>query len=438
MRDVRTGYVFRNWDSSLSSAPRQFYQPTSEGELLEIVSAVRLAGEKLRVVGAGHSWSPLVLTDQHLLNLDHVNQFIGVDAERQQVTVGAGIRLKELNELLPRHGLALANLGSIAEQSIAGAISTGTHGTGIRYGNLATQIVAMTLVTGNGELIRLSAESDPELMAAARVSLGALGVITQVTIQCVKTYNLLLHAEPLPFAEVLSSIEELNAKNDRVRLYWFTGTDVIYVMTLNQTAEPVSPRQPIIEWFDNVVLRHDLMAMLLWSGNRLPELVDQINRFQARVGFHKEDRIARSDRNLTIPMPPRHQEMEYAVPVEKTVEAIRRTRGIVETYHYKANVPVEVRFVAADENMLSPAYSRAVTYIGAYTYGPELARRYFEGFEHEMKQLGGRPHWGKRLSLTADEVRRMYPLADRFNEIRKQMDPNGMFANPFISDLFGN
>jgi L-gulono-1,4-lactone dehydrogenase len=429
-------HTFQNWDRTIHCQPRRYCQPGSEQEVCEIVQEVSRAGRTLRVVGAGHSWSPAVLTDDTLLNLDHLDQLVSVDRDRMQVTAGAGIRLKRLNELLPQYGLALANLGSIAEQSIAGAISTGTHGTGLGLGNLSTQIVGMNLATGAGQLLRLSADRDPELMAAARVSLGALGVITQVTIQCVKAFNLRLQAASRPFDQVLAQLDRLNQEHERVRLYWFSGTDVIYVMTFGPADERETARPPLVGWFNDVALRQGLMTVLLKSGHRAPALVDPINRFQTFVGLRPEKRTARSDRALTIPIPPFHQEMEYAVPVERAVDALRLTRRVIEQNHFRANVPVEVRFVAADENMLSPAYGHPVCCAGAYTYGRDFACGYFREFERAMKSLGGRPHWAKCHTLKAAEARGMYPLYDRFNLIRRRLDPCGTFANAFVRELF--
>jgi L-gulonolactone oxidase len=284
--------------------------------------------------------------------------------------------------------------------------------------------------------LSLSAETEPELFRAARVSVGALGVITQVTLQCVPAYNLYLRAEPRPFDKVLGQIDRLNQENERVRLYWFPATDVIYVMTLNPTEAPVTRRLPVLQWFRDVAIRHDLLAVLIRAGKRLPDLVDGINQFSATVGFQEEHQVARSDQVLNIPMPPRHQEMEYAVPIERTAEAIRLSRRLIEENNYRASFPMEIRFVAADDDMLSPAGGRAVCYLGAYTYGEAFAGPYFAGFEQAMKGLTGRPHWGKRHSLTPAEARGMYPQFDRFSEIRRELDPAGTFANRYIRDLF--
>jgi sugar-1,4-lactone oxidase-like protein len=432
-----TGYIFRNWDRSLACHPKRFFQPKTEEEVIEIVRNVSREGGTVRTFGAGHSWSPVAITDGTLLNLDNLNRIVSVDAEKKQVTVQAGIRLKELNALLPKHGLAMANLGSISEQSIAGAISTGTHGTGIRFGSLSTQIVAMNLVTGAGKVLQLSLDRQPEMMAAARLSLGALGVITQVTIQCVESFNLSLHAELRPFDEVLDGLDTLNRENERVRLYWLPGTDAIYVMTLNHTDQAPTPQQPILEWFNNIFLRRAFLAFLFEAGYRLPGLIEKINQFNAKVGFLKEKRVARSDRLLNVPDIPRHQESESAVPIERTAEAVRLTRKIIKENNYKVSVPVEMRFVAADELMLSPAYHHAVCFVGAYTYSLVFANPYYKGFDLAMKSLGGRPHWGKVLSLTTAEANQFYPMFQRFNEIRKELDPAGIFANKFIRDLFG-
>jgi len=441
-----TGYRFRNWDETLECRPKHLYRPESEEEVLEIVREASDAGETVRTFGAGHSWSPLVLTDDTLINLDKLDRIVSMDVEQQRVTVQAGIRIKELNRILPKHGLAMRNLGSIGEQSIAGAISTATHGTGIKLGALHTQVIALELVTGGGRVLSLSEDEDPEFMAAARVSLGALGVITRVTIQCVPYYNLERKAQPLPFDEVIDRIDDLVNDNDRVRLYWLPYTDVIQVATMNHTERSLTPRNRYKEFFTDVVVKRELMELLVETGYDLYQLpgldvridvVDDINRFSAKVGWTKEELVAPYDRVLNIPMPPEHSECEYAVPVDAAAEAVRLTRRIIEENDYHVNFPIEVRFVAADDAMLSPAHGRDVCYVGAYTYGEEFARPFFDRFEREMKKLGGRPHWGKRLTLSREEARRLYPLYDRFNEIRKELDPKGVFANAFIRDLFG-
>jgi L-gulonolactone oxidase len=308
-----TGYRFRNWDETLECRPERFYQPESEEEVLEIVREASDASGTVRTFGAGHSWPPLVVTDDTLINLDKLDRIVSIDVEHQRVTVQAGIRLKELNQILPKHNLGMKNLGSIGEQSIAGAISTATHGTGLRFGGLHTQIVGMNLVTGSGQLLSISEDRHPERIAAARVGLGALGIITQVTIQCVPYYNLERKAQPFPFDEVLDRIDDLVNDNDRVRLYWFPYTNVIQVATMNRTDRPPTPRNRFKEWFTDVMVKRELMELLVETGYDLYQLpgldvhidvVDDINRFSAKVGWVREEVVAPYDYVLNIPMPP--------------------------------------------------------------------------------------------------------------------------------------
>jgi L-gulono-1,4-lactone dehydrogenase len=283
-------------------------------------------------------------------------------------------------------------------------------------------------------------------MAAARVSLGALGVITQVMIQCVSYYNLERIAQPFPFDETLDRIDALVNDNDRVRLYWLPYTDVIQVATMNSTERSPTPRLRFREWFKDVVIKRELMELLLETGNDLYQLpglharidvVDDINRFMARVGWVREELVAPYNYVLNIPMPPEHQECEYAVPVERAAEALRLMRRIIEEHGYHVNFPVEVRFVAADEAMLSPAYGRDTCYIGAYTFGEDFARPFFDEFEREMKRIGGRPHWGKYFTLSSEEAQVLYPMYDHFNEIRQELGPTGTLANEVIQEVFG-
>ncbi len=431
-----SGYRFSNWSQTEHCAPRNYYQPTSEDEVVQLVKLVESRGERLRVTGAGHAFSPVVLTGENLLNLDSLNKIIHVDQERMRVTVQAGVRIKELNELLPVHDLAMSNLGSIAEQSIAGATTTGTHGTGITFGNLATQIVAMKLVVGGGRVLEISVDSDPELMNAARVSMGCLGIVTQVTIQCERAFRLHARSWPLKFETALASLDALLAENEHLRLYWMADTDIIQVSAFNRTELPITPRTHLEEYIEEVVLKNDALDFAMHVGYVFPFLVRPLNELTATVGFRKEERVDGSDKILNITMPPVHDETEYAVPVPRTAEAMHKFRDMVERDNLKANVPVEVRFVAADQSMLSPTYLRPGCHIGAYTYGAAFSQPYFDHFEALMKTLDGRPHWGKRITITAEEARAMYPLYGRFAAIRKDLDPLGTFANDFIRKVF--
>jgi L-gulonolactone oxidase len=309
----------------------------------------------------------------------------------------------------------------------------------LKYPILSQLIVGAQLVTSDGQLLHVSADTDPDLMAAVRIHLGALGILTQVTIQCTPAFNLHLHAQPRPFEEVLRNMDTLIATNDRVRMYWFAHTDVIYVMNMNPTSEPALVDNPVMRWFEDVGLQRYMLGSLIDIGYHLRglDLVDEINQFVARVGWDERNQVSRSDRLLNIPMPPKHNECEYAVPVARAAEALQKTRALIMEKKLNANMPVEVRFVAADNIWLSPEYGRDVCYIGAYTQGDSFEQAYFDAFEPLMKECEGRPHWGKHFTMTAEEARNIFPGLDRFNAIRKRLDPSGMFANKLIRDLFG-
>jgi L-gulonolactone oxidase len=432
-----TDYTLTNWGETLECHPKEFYQPESEDDVVALVKRVAAAGRTLRVVGTGHSWSALAMTDDTLVNLDKMNRLIAVDDARKQVTVEAGIKITDLNDRLDEHGLAMANLGAISAQSIAGAISTGTHGTGITLGNLSTQIVSMTMVCADGSRLTLPDPARPDLFLAARVSLGCLGVVTRVTIQCVPKYNLHEVAYPLPFDQALDQLPSLLSANRNMKFYWFANTDVIQVITANPTDAPATPVNPVKEYFNEVVLKTDLLQFFMETGYSFPGLVGPFNKFSAKVGWQKEERVARSDKVLNITMPPKHDESEYAIPVERTAEGLRLFRKQIDEADYKLNLPVELRFVAGDENLLSPAYGGARCYIGAYTFGEQFALPLFGGFEGLMLYLGGRPHWGKYLTIDADECRRLYPRYDEFALMRGELDPNGVFVNDLIKQIFG-
>lgn len=208
------------------------------------------------------------------------------------------------------------------------------------------------------------------------------------------------------------------------------------VIAYNPTNDPITPRSPVGAYVKDVVLQHDVYNFLIRSGHVFPILVNPIDELVAKVGFRKEERVDRSDRILNIPMPPQHDECEYAVPLNRTAEAVRKTRIMVEKDHLKMNVPLEIRFVAQDDNMISPTHGRPGCHIGAYTYGSDFSKTYFDEFEALMKTMDGRPHWGKRVTITAAEAKAMFPKYDRFVELRHQLDPKNTFANEFIARVF--
>jgi FAD-linked oxidoreductase len=429
-------FTFTNYGGNLEIEPVHYYKPESEDEVRQIVASVAQRGRGLRVVGAGHSWSAIATSEANMMTLDALDKLVSVDKERSQVTVQAGIRIHALTDLLEAHGLALPNLGSIQAQSIAGAVGTGTHGTGLTFGNMSTMLAAMTLVRADGTRLTIRRDEQPDLMKMAAVSLGMLGVTVEVTLQCVPALDLEYVAWPMPYDEVPKILDELLHTHAHVRLYWFTGTDVIQVMTMNPTKKPRSPVNRVAQYFKDIVLDTDLLAVLQHVGHFFPGLVGPFNKFSESVGFVREERVDRSDRILTIPMPPVHEETEYSLPVTETVRVLADLPDLVAKNDIKINLPIEYRFVAGDENALSPAQGRDSVYVGAYTYGESFAQPMFATIEPYLKSLGGRPHWGKHLQISAEEVRAMYPGYDAFCAVRRDMDPHGVFTNALTRTLF--
>lgn len=432
--DCRAGYRFENWSKTLACRPASYCQPHSTEAVAELVKAAAAAGKRVRTVGAGHSFSPLVLTRDVLVNLDNMQSILTVEADEMQVTVQAGVRLKNLirglRELDPP--LALANLGSVTEQSIAGAAATATHGTGVRFGALSTQIEHLKLVTGTGEIITIDSG---ERLQAARVSLGALGIATEVTLKVVPLYDLESKMYWCQFDDIIEHVDTLVRENERVLLWWLVGSlgcrQVVIVNTMNPPGHPEGflGRFQRADKVGRGPLPRDTQAIL---GQRPREA--QTEPACTRI---REDK-GRYDQILTLPLVPLlHRECEYAVPIDKTVEALRRCKRLFDARETHLLMPVEVRFVRRDDALLSPARDGDVCYIGVSTRNSETPTEIFAPFEALMRSLGGRPHWGKVYSLTAQETRALYPDSyDAFVRVRDELDPRRVFANEHIEQLF--
>jgi L-gulonolactone oxidase len=433
-------HTFENWAKTIKFKPKSFCEPKPEQDVVDIVKAARAAGTHVRVQGAenSHSWSQFTVTSDTLVNLDKLNKPLVADILNKRYTVQAGIRIKDLVKALSLNNQGLRNTGSIMEQSIAGAISTGTHGTGLRLGNLATQVVRMKIVTGTGEVKEIT-ENQMDLLNAARVNVGALGIITEVTVQCVENYDLEFSAYWCKFEDVIDKIDTLNAENERVRIWWFPKPlfGIKHNIVISTMNPPNTPRG-MLDDFDDLTAEE---ANAL-SHSSLPLDIGVL--FSALLSLaadkHAKVLLSRYTGNyigaLTLPLIPiLHRECEYAIPVEKTREALIRFKQFMDEAEFNTTLPVEVRFVAKDNSLLSPAQGRDVCYIGANTQ--DNANEVFQRFEPIMKSLGGRPHWGKHFTMTRDEIRSMYPgTFQQFADLRAEWDPDGVFANSLIHELF--
>lgn len=443
---------FRNWSGDFSCRPQKIWFPSTEEEVQALLARAAGEGLKVRVVGAGHSWSDIACTDGYLLRLDRLRRVIAVDYERRQITVEAGMRLHELNEIVASHGLGLSSLGSISAQSVAGVISTGTHGSGIRFGNLSTFVVGLRLVTASGEAIDI--HGDHELLSAARVSLGCLGVITRVTLQLEPAFRLEEQILPLRFDDALDQLDELLETNEHCKLWWVPHTDWIRVCTLNRTAKPptgpgkrVAQMERVARFLGGDVdvsqvtdefLNDRLYPLLLDVSRVAPRLTPRINELIRQALVIRSTRVGRSDKLFNLTMPPVHREMEYGIPRDCARAALVELRELIAREGLFVNFIVEARFTAADDIMISGAYGRQSCQLGAYIGECGSRARYFEAFEAMCLGMDGRPHWGKEFAADSGTLRRVNPRLAEFDQLRRRMDPDGRFTNAFTRRVFGD
>jgi L-gulonolactone oxidase len=445
---------WRNWAGDEGCRPREVARPESVERIAETVVRAGEAGRRVRAVGAGHSFSDIACSDGMLLSLERCDRVLDVDREAGLVRVQGGITIAALNATVAKHGLALENLGDIDAQSIAGAISTATHGTGAGLRNISSQVQELKLVLADGKTLVCSrapsagrpassaggsadgAARDGELLRAARVGLGALGVIAEVTLRCVPAFKLRGVDAPAPLADTLERFEELAAANDHFELFVFPHCDVALTRTNNRTEEPPRPRGRLSAWANDVLLTNHAFGAFCALGSRMPSQIPRINRLVTRLAGTTK-RIDRSDRIFASPRLVRFTEMEYALPRERTPEAVRAVMELIERRGFAVPFPIEVRTVAADEAMLSTAYGRESGFVAVHMYQGMQWRPYFEAVEQIMYDLGGRPHWGKRHFQTEATLRERYPEWDAFQAIRARLDPQGRFANAWTDRVLG-
>ncbi|MGG7508643.1 D-arabinono-1,4-lactone oxidase [Plantibacter sp. YIM 135249] len=433
-----TGAVWRNWARTEHAKPIRVERPSSIGAVQRAVRAAAGAGLPIKAVGAGHSFTGIAVAPGVLLELDDLQGLVSVDRERSRVTLLAGTRLHAIPRLLRPYGLAMANLGDIDRQSISGAISTGTHGTGTTFGGIATQVVGITLVTADGELLTADEHEHTELLPALALSLGALGIIVSVTLQCVPAFVLEAVERPEPLEPLLPTLLDRAAAADHFEFYWFPHTETALTKTNTRLAgdAPRSPMPPVRRWVDDTAIANGAYRVLCNTGLVAPKLIPRINRLADRVTGNRSF-TDHSTNVFTTSRTVRFQEMEYAIPAEHVPEAFRRVRELIEERGWNISFPIEVRFAAADDLWLSTASGRPSGYIAVHRFFRENTTQYFGAVEEIMMEYGGRPHWGKMNSRTAESLRTVYPRFDEFVALRDRLDPGRLFANDYLRRVLG-
>ena len=431
--------VWRNWSGLASAAPTQAFAPRSADDVAAAVTAARAAGTTVKMIGTGHSFTAIAAPEHTVLHPRGLSGIVGVDREAMTVTALAGTPLHVVNGELAQLGLSLHNMGDIAEQTVAGAVSTGTHGTGGRVASLSAQLRTLELVTGTGEVVRASAHEHPDVFDHARLGLGALGVLTRLTFAVEPLFVLRAHERPVAWEEGLATLEELAATHDHVDAYWFPHTDRMQVKTNDRVDLPLSHAEPLPgwrRWLDDDFLSNTVCGGLVRAGGLLPRTVPALNQLSARaLGERTYSDVAH--RVFTTPRRVVFKETEYAVPRAAGVVALRELRRVIDASRWRIGFPVEVRVVPADDVPLSPAYQRDSVHVACHTPVRADHVPYFEGVERVMRDHGGRPHWGKVHGLAAADLAPLYPRFGEFLALRDRHDPDRVFDNAHLRRLLG-
>ncbi|SHE64837.1 D-arabinono-1,4-lactone oxidase [Streptoalloteichus hindustanus] len=425
-----------NWARTAAARPARFVRPRDLGEIVDAVRGAADEGRTVRPLGSGHSFSEAAATNDVALDLREWSGVLAVDGDL--VTVRAGTRLRELNAALDRIGLAMANLGDIDEQTVAGAISTGTHGTGARLGGLATQVAALELVLADGSVARCSERERPDLFHAARISLGALGVISSVTLRCVPRYALAADERPMPLPEVLDRFTELADGNDHFEFYFFAHGDTTLVKRNNRLPADERPRplHPVRHFLEYQVVENTALDVVCRLGRAVPALVRPLNRVCGAL-LSPRRYSDRSHRVFVTRRQVRFVETEWAVPRESIHEVIKDLRAAVPRLEHPVIMPIEVRVAAPDDIWLSTAHRRDTAYLAAHQFVGMPYRHWFATVADVCGAVGGRPHWGKMHDLTAADLRERYPRFDDFLALRRQLDPAGVFRGGYTDRVLG-
>ncbi|AZH83335.1 FAD-binding protein [Plantibacter sp. PA-3-X8] len=427
-----------NWARTERAWPVRVERPDSVGAVQRLVRAAAGAGLPIKAVGAGHSFTGIAVAPGVLLELDALSGLVRVDRERNRVTLRAGTRLHDIPRLLEPYGLAMPNLGDIDRQSVAGAISTGTHGTGMAFGGIATQVVGVTMVTAEGELLTSDAQQEPGLLPALALGLGALGILVEVTLQCVPAFVLHAVERPESLDELLPALLDRAAAVDHFEFYWFPHTATALTKTNHRLPgdAPTRPLRPVAKWVDDTLLANGVYRVLCNTGVVAPATVPRVNRLADRLVGDREF-TDRSTRVFTTSRTVRFVEMEYAVPLEHLPTAFARIRALIEERGWRISFPIEVRVAAADELWLSTASGRATGYVAVHRFFREDPGEYFRAVEAIMIELGGRPHWGKLHGRDASSLRGVYPRFDEFVRLRDRLDPGRLFGNRYLARVLG-
>ncbi|MEU6576313.1 D-arabinono-1,4-lactone oxidase [Streptomyces sp. NPDC046805] len=429
--------TWRNWAGTVAARPAREVSPASVEELAAAVRRAAEDGLTVKAVGTGHSFTSIAATDGVLIRPQLLTGIRAIDRKSMTVTVEAGTPLKRLNMALAREGLSLTNMGDIMEQTVSGAISTGTHGTGRESASLAAQIEGVELVTADGSVLTCSRTEHPDVFAAARIGLGALGIVTAVTFRVEPLFLLSAREEPMPLARVLAEFDQLWAENEHFEFYWFPHTGSANTKRNNRSAGPEQPVGQLSGWFEDEFLSNGVFQVAQWVGRAAPAAVPAIAQVSSRA-LSARTYTDIPYKVFTSPRRVRFVEMEYAVPREALVESLREIRAMVDRSGLRLSFPVEVRTAPADDITLSTASGRDSAYIALHMFKGTPYHAYFTAAERILTAHEGRPHWGKVHTRDAEYFAEAYPRFGEFTALRERLDPERRFRNDYLRRVLGS
>ncbi|MFD3616096.1 D-arabinono-1,4-lactone oxidase [Streptomyces sp. NPDC058676] len=429
--------TWRNWGGNVAARPAREVTPASVEELSEAVRRAAEDGLKVKAVGTGHSFTSIATTDGVLIRPQLLTGIRNIDRDAMTVTVEAGTPLKRLNVALAREGLSLTNMGDIMEQTVSGATSTGTHGTGRESASIAAQIKALELVTADGAVLACSEKENPEVFAAARIGLGALGIVTAITFAMEPVFLLTAREEPMPFDRVVAEFDELWAENEHFEFYWFPHTDSTNTKRNNRSAGPERPVGQLAGWFEDEFLSNGVFQAAQWVGRAAPATIPTIAQISSKA-LSARTYTDIPYKVFTSPRRVRFVEMEYAVPRASVTEALRELKTMVDRSGLRVSFPVEVRTAPADDITLSTASGRDSAYIAVHMVKGTPYQAYFTAAERILTAYEGRPHWGKVHTRDAEYFAGVYPRFGEFTALRDRLDPERRFQNDYLRRVLGS
>jgi FAD-linked oxidoreductase len=431
--------TWQNWARTEQATPLRVVRPASVDEVADVVRAAARDGVQVKPVGSGHSFTGIAVAPGIQLDLSALDQVRRVDVATGRATVDAGIPLHRLSPWLWRTGLAFANLGDIDRQTLAGAVSTGTHGTGRVHGSLASAVVGLELVLADGSVVTCSADERPDLFRAAQVGLGAFGVVTALTVQCVPAFPMRARERVMPLAQLLGGLDDFVAGHDYAEFFWFPHTTKALVKE-NDRLEPDAPLSPVPAWrafLDGEVVANGLLALVSRIGAAAPRRIPAINRLSERF-LSEVEYVDRSYKVFASSRRVRFRESEYAIPRAAVPDVLRELGAWLDRPGHEIGFPVEVRFGPPEDAWLATAYRRETAWVAAHTYHRQDHGPYFQAFEKIMSAYEGRPHWGKMHSLGAEALAGLYPRFGDALAVRNDVDPGRLFANPYLERVLGS